>query len=156
MSFSLSLLPPPLPLQLSFSLISTFFCRSSVVSIDSPTTQERSRNSLKIILRNDNRILHASKKKEATVEYIRINSCRGIVTFAKNSCFVFVPNYLFLNPLTGLRRSFSRICFPFVFFHCYDSPPPPSPLCFGGTNVYRPIRSRIIVLCIKLSDFSQT
>lgn len=60
---SLSLLPPPLPLQLSFSLISTFFCRSSVVSIDSPTTQERSRNSLKIILRNDNRILHASKKK---------------------------------------------------------------------------------------------
>lgn len=56
------------------------------------------------------------------MEYIRINSCRGIVTFAKNSCFVFVPNYLFLNPLTGLRRSFSRICFPFVFFHCYDSP----------------------------------
>lgn len=85
--------PSPSPLRLSFSLISTFFCRSSggFYRLPSPplsllyNTQERSRNSLKIILRNDNRILHASKKKKR-VEYIRrINSCRGYCYICKKN-----------------------------------------------------------------------
>lgn len=66
-----------------------------MVSIDSPplpsaTTQERSRNSLKIILRNDNRILHASKKKKKKWNtYVVLIRAAVIVTFAKKISLAF-------------------------------------------------------------------
>lgn len=90
--------PSPSPLRLSFSLISTFFCRSSggFYRLPSPplsllyNTQERSRNSLKIILRNDNRILHASKKKKKKWNtYVVLIRAAVIVTFAKKISLAF-------------------------------------------------------------------